>query len=802
MMKKTAHFLLWLLLLPLLLSSCKQASFQAATPTPSATWTSIPSATPTLPPTPTPTPLPSVRIARADQQLLNGDYLAALSEFQAAALNATDNETQIHAQTGLAAAYRQTGNCAQAEQTLQTLLLAFPDHPLSANAWYLLAECQRARSAYTEAAQSYLGYIALRPGVLDDFIQVQRGETLAQAGDWQGALSAYQAALQAGASADALAFKIGEIYTAQGDDNSAVRVYMSLYESTDNDYTKAEADLRAGQTYLRLELPEQAYARFNDAVSNYPRAYASYLALIALLDAGQPVSDFDRGLVDYFAGQYGLAAEAFLRYLNTDPNHDGSAHHYLALALLQIGQPEQAIDAWQTLIRDHPDNRFWAQAWDEISTVQAQYLGDTLGAAETLLIFVSKNKQAAEAPAYLFDAARLQERAGNLPQAAQTWERILNEYPTAPEGYRALFLAGITRYRLGDYANALTTFQRTRSLASEKEDEAMSELWIGKTQLKLGNRAEAESAWRLAANADPTGYYSERAAQLLRNEAPFTPPQFYDLAYLLETDRPAAEDWLRHTFALPPETDLSGVGELASDRRWQRGQAFWELGLYAEANDEFEALRLSVQEDPVASYHLLNGLLEHSMYRCAILTSRQILDLANLNDASTLTAPRYFNRVRFGVYYPELVLPAAQRNGLNPMLLLSVIRQESFFQSFARSAAGARGPMQIMPATGAEIAAYLGWPQGYTADDLYRPVINIPFGASYLARQQNAFEGDLYAALAAYNGGGGNAAEWQSLAQGDPDLFVEVIRFNETRDYIRRVAENFFFYSTLYQRAP
>jgi soluble lytic murein transglycosylase len=638
--------------------------------------------------------------------------------------------------------------------------------------------------------------------VLDDFIHTQRGDALAAAGDWQGALAAYQAALQAGAPPDALAFKIGEIYTAEEDYNSAVRVYMSLYESSNNDYTKAEADLRAGQTYLQLELPEQAYARFNDAVHNYPRAYASYLALIALLDAGQPVSDFDRGLVDYFAGQYGLSAEAFLRYLAAEPNHEGSAHHYLALALLKSGQPEAAINAWQILIRDHPDDLFWAQAWDEISTVQAQNLGDTSGAAQTLLNFVAQNKQAAEAPAYLFDAARLQERAGRLSDAAQTWERILNEYPTAPEGYRALFLAGITRYRLGDYANALTIFQRTLTLASESEDQAMSRLWIGKTQQALGNQAEAESAWRMAAAADPTGYYSERAAQLLRGEQPFTPPKFYDLSYSLEADQPDAENWLRRTFNLPPETNLTGLGELSSHPLWQRGQAFWELGLYAEANDEFEQLRLSVQNDPVASYHLLNGLLQHGMYRSAILTSRQILDLANLSDATTLTAPRYFNRVRFGAYYPELVMPAAQRYGLNPLLLLSVIRQESFFQSFSRSSAGARGPMQIMPATGAEIAAYLGWPQGYTADDLYRPVINIPFGASYLARQQRAFEGDLYTALAAYNGGPGNAAEWQRLSQGDPDLFVEVIRFNETRDYVRRVAENFFFYSTLYQRAP
>jgi soluble lytic murein transglycosylase len=56
----------------------------------------------------------------------------------------------------------------------------------------------------------------------------------------------------------------------------------------------------------------------------------------------------------------------------------------------------------------------------------------------------------------------------------------------------------------------------------------------------------------------------------------------------------------------------------------------------------------------------------------------------------------------------------------------------------------------------------------------------------------------LYAALAAYNGGPGNAVEWQQLAQGDPDLFLETVRAQETRDYIRRIYEIYAIYRRLY----
>ncbi|MEJ2758708.1 MAG: lytic transglycosylase domain-containing protein, partial [Anaerolineales bacterium] len=151
-----------------------------------------------------------------------------------------------------------------------------------------------------------------------------------------------------------------------------------------------------------------------------------------------------------------------------------------------------------------------------------------------------------------------------------------------------------------------------------------------------------------------------------------------------------------------------------------------------------------------------------------------------------------------GIYYKDIVLTAAAETNFNPLFLYSVIRQESLFESFVTSTANARGLMQIIPSTGLEIANYLGWPVGYTEDDLYRPNVNIEFGASYLARQRNAFGGDLYEALAAYNGGAGNTLKWADLSNGDPDLLVEVIRFSETRSYIRYISELFSIYRDLY----
>ncbi len=106
--------------------------------------------------------------------------------------------------------------------------------------------------------------------------------------------------------------------------------------------------------------------------------------------------------------------------------------------------------------------------------------------------------------------------------------------------------------------------------------------------------------------------------------------------------------------------------------------------------------------------------------------------------------------------------------------------------------------MQIIPSTGQSLADELGWPPGYVVDDLYRPVVSVRLGTHYMAAQRDLFDGDLFAALAAYNAGPGNALIWKELAPNDPDLFLEVIRLGQPRDYIRAIYWAFSHYSALY----
>ena len=494
-----------------------------------------------------------------------------------------------------------------------------------------------------------------------------------------------------------------------------------------------------------------------------------------------------------------MALAAFDTYIAAYPDNDGTAHYFRASTLRELQRTDEAIQEYDTFIQNYGSHARWVDAWQDKAYLQWAVLNDYQSAAKTLLDFVSVAPDSPYAPAVLMDAARVIERDNRLDEAAQTWERVANEYPSSEQVPEALFLAGVSRYRLQDYANALTIFQRDLLLATEPEDRARAYLWIGKTQAIMGDATSAQTSWQQGVTPDPAGYYSERSRDLLEGRAPFETPANVNLNPDLDKERKEAEAWVRVTFNLPPETDLSGPGTLAQDPRFVRGTELWELGMYDEARVEFESLRESVSASATDSFRLANHLLGIGLYRTAIFAGREVLSLAGQDSQqASLTAPAYFNHLRYGLYYHDLIINEAQKYGLDPLFMFSVIRQESLFEGFVRSTAGAHGLMQIIPATGKQIATELNWPPLFDSEDLYRPLVSVRFGSYYLHKTRDMLGGSVYGGLAAYNAGPGNALVWSQLAGNDPDLLLEIIRFQETRDYIRYIFEIYSAYRTIY----
>src|SRR5258708_8677364 len=178
-------------------------------------------------------------------------------------------------------------------------------------------------------------YLTLRPGIIDSYVQELRGDALTNINDYADALIAYQAAEDAPHLDDAFALqiKIAQNRTNIGDYGNALGIYNTILTTTNNDYTKAHMDYLAGEAELVLHKTDQAYGYFRDAVTNYPVSYYSYLTLVELVNANVQVDDLDRGLTDYFAGQYNPALAALDRYIAATPGNDGTVHYYRALTL-------------------------------------------------------------------------------------------------------------------------------------------------------------------------------------------------------------------------------------------------------------------------------------------------------------------------------------------------------------------------------------------------------------------------------------------------------------------------------------
>jgi soluble lytic murein transglycosylase len=149
--------------------------------------------------------------------------------------------------------------------------------------------------------------------------------------------------------------------------------------------------------------------------------------------------------------------------------------------------------------------------------------------------------------------------------------------------------------------------------------------------------------------------------------------------------------------------------------------------------------------------------------------------------------------------YAPTLAAACSKHHLSPATLLGLMRQESAFDPAVDSGAGARGLMQIMPEVGRRL-----WPAGerqpYHADVLYQPDTNIALGCKLLAAEIQRARGDVPQALAAYNAGGDAAESWARRLgpQDPPEMYVDLVEYSETRNYLKTVLGNIENYRRLY----
>jgi len=149
-------------------------------------------------------------------------------------------------------------------------------------------------------------------------------------------------------------------------------------------------------------------------------------------------------------------------------------------------------------------------------------------------------------------------------------------------------------------------------------------------------------------------------------------------------------------------------------------------------------------------------------------------------------------------YFDEEIQRESTAHGADPRLVRSIMREESRFEPRARSAASARGLLQLITTTAREVGRALGLVD-VASEELYDPAVAIKLGARYVADLQKQFGGDPYATAAAYNAGPNQSRLWVRLAPAPGhDFFLSAVNFDETKDYVRKVMNSYERYAEIY----
>jgi len=190
----------------------------------------------------------------------------------------------------------------------------------------------------------------------------------------------------------------------------------------------------------------------------------------------------------------------------------------------------------------------------------------------------------------------------------------------------------------------------------------------------------------------------------------------------------------------------------------------------------------------------IRGMGDAQLLAAAELARRaEIFDRA-INTADR-TAHRHNYQVRFLAPFKEVFGEHARSAGLEEAWVLGLVRQESRFIVNARSSAGARGLMQLMPATARWVAKRSGL-RNFTQARVAEVPVNVALGTNYLKLVLDDL-GHMVLASAAYNAGPGRARRWRDARPLEGAIYAETIPFNETRDYVKKVMSNTMYYSQL-----
>ncbi len=514
----------------------------------------------------------------------------------------------------------------------------------------------------------------------------------------------------------------------------------------------------ANQIFSRGEIFFGVY-QYYDALDEYNRILQEdYINALSLELHSKAL--FKKGMCYFRLREYNPARDYLV--LAYEKSASGSVAddslYYIGMALTSLNMNDDAISYYQKLVTLFPSSNFSDDA--------------------------------------LYRIGRIYSLRGDFINAAAYFKRVSAEYPSGDKLPDALWELGLIQYRSGDYNSAKTTFS---SYASSYSGTSLGEkglFWQAKCCQKLGENNTALGLYKRIVNLNSYSYYTFAAVEMLKKMN--SPAQIKVINNELNPENPEIADIIPDVYSILEEESYNNTGGDNGASHINKAIEFLKLGFSNSATLEIEAGETEIEENPARILEIATLYFKSNNYSNSInMIGKNLKKLKSGLDKNHIDYLYY-------LYYPYGFKEAVQNYGdqynIDPLFTLAVMRQESLFMPDVISYAGAQGLMQIMPSTGEGIARQIGI-SDYTVNILTDPDTNIKMGTFYLRQQLDNFNQNKIYCAGAYNGGPGRMSDWVSKRGNlDDDEFIESITYEQTRDYVKRVMGNYYFYQMLYEK--
>jgi soluble lytic murein transglycosylase-like protein/outer membrane protein assembly factor BamD (BamD/ComL family) len=433
---------------------------------------------------------------------------------------------------------------------------------------------------------------------------------------------------------------------------------------------------------------------------------------------------------------------------------------------LSIRKRNEAMPLLEEIARDFPDKPEAAVALYRIGNILWNR-NDNSQALEYFTRLIKAHPEGPEADRAQFAAADILESQSKSNEAIPLYRSLPKKFPNSQVRDDAIWRLAWLHYRGGKLAEANETFKSLASNAREERYRTAALYWQAKTSQQLGAHDTANRLYQQIFNQGPESYYQAPAAQALA-KAGIATPQSKPLM-------PVA----------PSDFDLRPYPEAAF--HLARSRELANLKLHALAVSELDEVNRITPQHPSLRLLLINEYMSSRAFARSVALAQQLPGSAG---------ERLFHR--YPLAYWETIQNKAREAELDPYLVVALIRQESLFDTRARSSAAALGLMQLLSTTASRVAKQLGL-KPPSNEKLFDPELNVVLGTHYLKSLLRRYSNNWFKAIAAYNAGEAAVDRWEKdIVTDDIEEFVERIPYLETRQYVKLVLRNHRIYKTLY----